>query len=820
MVKMAHATLPKLICKPTNTSNMCPTNITATTALSDVLNSEPVKRLLNQPNIIIKTIPLDTKSASVSKSVVARKTNKTKSGVKESKQSKLNTLPSEIDKEENKEDENLLPSKTKGKSEITLVPIKREKKSCGHYEPCEHIVCDVTVHQYVDREGASPMLAINIEEDEINAPVSKHCKNEQCDALSIDHDCCRRAMVRLYRCNQSKACDICGIELQTRRCRIYHRHCTRKNEYRHNKTDSTEILKIRMREREMQLTETSMMNKKYYIDPARAMETLKKNEELIIIPQSVPAPQPPVYVTTPSATEPASNVINIFGKLFSSIPIVLPQQSLVLDKTQNPNKNGITRPLQVTLPNTFNTSFIPTTNAVPLPQNQYFTFTTQNNSQPITLQDLLFTQPPVMNTPIQPNVTPIRVVPITNLITQPSLLHQTQGIPRYCIMADTSLSVPLTLANPQSIQQSTVPLTVTNPVSVPQAIAPLTITNPVSVQQSTAPLTITNPVSVPRAIAPLTITNPVSVQKSTAPLTITNPVSVQQSTAPLTITNPVSVQQLAAPLTITNPVSVPQSTAPLTTKDPVSVQQSIKPLIGANPQPAQRSIIPVTVASPQPIQRPTLVPKGDPPNDSKETLLRKKKQITRKKRRLKKKEFKCDYCHKSFSTDWYFKMHVAMHTGESRHSCEVCKEPYTNKYDLKKHMLLKHKGETIQNNYGKRKKQYTVHSFRCLDCPMQYTSMQDLKYHRQRIHGRVQCTLCHAEVPQDELIKHFVSIHRQTKRSANMKQAIVENGNVSDETYKANISSNIVKTETNNINSQNFEEIKIELNDEEYDIPM
>ncbi|KZC15017.1 Asparagine-rich zinc finger protein AZF1 [Dufourea novaeangliae] len=673
---MAHATLPKLICKPTNTSNMCPTNITATTALSDVLNSEPVKRLLNQPNIIIKTIPLDTKSASVSKSVVARKTNKTKSGVKESKQSKLNTLPSEIDKEENKEDENLLPSKTKGKSEITLVPIKREKKSCGHYEPCEHIVCDVTVHQYVDREGASPMLAINIEEDEINAPVSKHCKNEQCDALSIDHDCCRRAMVRLYRCNQSKACDICGIELQTRRCRIYHRHCTRKNEYRHNKTDSTEILKIRMREREMQLTETSMMNKKYYIDPARAMETLKKNEELIIIPQSVPAPQPPVYVTTPSATEPASNVINIFGKLFSSIPIVLPQQSLVLDKTQNPNKNGITRPLQVTLPNTFNTSFIPTTNAVPLPQNQYFTFTTQNNSQPITLQDLLFTQPPVMNTPIQPNVTPIRVVPITNLITQPSLLHQTQGIPRYCIMADTSLSVPLTLANPQSIQH------------------------------------------------------------------------------------------------------------------------------------------------PQPIQRPTLVPKGDPPNDSKETLLRKKKQITRKKRRLKKKEFKCDYCHKSFSTDWYFKMHVAMHTGESRHSCEVCKEPYTNKYDLKKHMLLKHKGETIQNNYGKRKKQYTVHSFRCLDCPMQYTSMQDLKYHRQRIHGRVQCTLCHAEVPQDELIKHFVSIHRQTKRSANMKQAIVENGNVSDETYKANISSNIVKTETNNINSQNFEEIKIELNDEEYDIPM
>lgn len=36
MVKMAHAPLPKLMCKPLNTSSMCPTDFATSTALSDV----------------------------------------------------------------------------------------------------------------------------------------------------------------------------------------------------------------------------------------------------------------------------------------------------------------------------------------------------------------------------------------------------------------------------------------------------------------------------------------------------------------------------------------------------------------------------------------------------------------------------------------------------------------------------------------------------------------------------------------------------------------------------------------------------------------
>ncbi|XP_033344694.1 uncharacterized protein LOC117230896 [Bombus vosnesenskii] len=578
---MAHASLPKLICTPINTSRMCPSDFTAT--LSDVLQSDPVKRLLNQPNIIVKRIPSKINATSVSNdNVLTNKIHNVDSNVNRTKQSELSVIPLQTNQEENIEDKNFLPSKKHGKSEITLVPVTRERKPCGHCEPCENITCDVVVQQYVDRDGSSPMLAINIEESEIDAPVSRHCENKMCDALSIDHDRCRRAIIRLNRCNQSIACDICGIMLQTQRSRIYHKNCIRKNEYRHNETSSAKILKERMREREIQIIEASKMKRNDYTDPitgySLAMETLKNNKELIIIPKSVPLqqqqpppsqppppsplppppPPPPPPLPPPTTTTTAitinsmstkqstsqiNNVNNVFGKLLSSIPIVLPQQSIILGKTQCSNENSISNPIQLAVSEALTRSFITTTSTIPLPQSHYITFTTQANTHPIPINELLLPHSQIVTTPIQPKplLTPIRVVPITNLITEPSLLHQTQGIPKFCIMPD--------------------------------------------------------------------------------------------DTAPS--------------LTITNS---------------------------------------------QPIQHLALVPKVELSTNSK-TASRKKKKIVKKKR--KKKVFKCDYCLKNFSTDWYFKMHVAMHTGENRFTCKICKQLFSNRYDMKKHISNDHKSESI-----------------------------------------------------------------------------------------------------------------------------
>ncbi|CAL7938206.1 unnamed protein product [Xylocopa violacea] len=559
VVKMSHASLPKIICQPTKTTTkMCSSNFTTT--LSDVLQSDPVKRLFNQPNIVIKTIPVRTDAASASNNAFANRMNNVDSNLNRSKQPELSVIPIQIKQEENTEDDTLLPSKKQGKSEITLVPIKREKKPCGHYEPCENITCEVAVQQYVDREGSSPMLAINIEESEINAPVLKHCTNEMCDALSIDHNRCRRAMIRLNRYDQSEACDICGIALKTRRSRISHKKCTRRNDYRHNETSSSQILKERMREREVQILEASKIRRNDYMDPITgnnlAMEALKNNEELIIIPKSVPLqqqqqhPLPPAITiscaSTAQSTQPEINhVYNVFGKILPSIPLVLPQQSIVVGKTQCSNENSATTPIQITLPNTMTKSLI-TTSTVPLPQNQYVTFTAQTNTQSIQLNNLLLPQSQIVTTPIQPKplLTSIRVVPITNLITQPSLLHQTQGIPKFCLVPDNTAQ-PLTITNAQSVQQ------------------------------------------------------------------------------------------------------------------------------------------------------PALVPKVEIPKDAKSASQEEKKPTMREKRRLKKKkEFKCDYCLKSFSTNWYFKMHVAMHTGEKRFTCRLCNLSFGNRYDMKRHMSHDHESVT------------------------------------------------------------------------------------------------------------------------------
>ncbi|XP_076295148.1 uncharacterized protein LOC143216193 [Lasioglossum baleicum] len=745
---MAQTTLPNLASKPLTTSAMCPTDFSASTSLSDVLKSEPVKRLLNQPNIIFKAIPLN--ATPVNHNKVTNKMNNIHLDVKESK-TKLNTtiLP---DEEWNEEDKNLLPSKKKGKSEIMLVPIKSEMKPCGHYEPCENIVCDVAVQQYVDREGSSPLISTNIEEDEITAPVAKHCKNEKCDALSIDHDRCRRAVVRLYRCNRSKACDICGTELQTRRCRIHHKNCTRKNEYRHNESNGAEILKVRMREREIQMMEASKLSRKDYSDPAAVMQTLTKNEELIVISKSVPVqqsqPQPQPQLQPQS--QPQTNTINsIFGRLLPNLPnLVLSSENVVLGKSQCSNKNGITAPIQVATPDAINSRFIAATNSVPLAHNQYVTFTTQHGTQPLTLNDILFTQSHVMSTPIQPKpmLTPIRVVPITNLITQPSLLHQTQGVPRYCIMADPSISMPLSLGNPQAMQLGSMSLTVTNQQSIQQKTVPLTLANALQIQPSVVP----------------------------------QPSTVSQSSTVL------------QPSTVPQPSVVPQSSA--------VPQQSIT------------------------VPKPSLIPRKISKIEIPRYYSRRKKRTSspRMKPRLKKKEFKCEYCLKRFSTDWYFKLHVAKHNGESPYFCKICKESFPNYVELRTHRVLNHKKVmSPQDQSFLKRKQIMQQSFQCLDCPANCPTMKDLKYHRQLRHGKVACTLCHAEVRQEELVKHFATVHNRTEKTVNKIDTSIENGNVSAETFDVedvteigtNSSQEKVKTKNKgkmNGHNSNFDEITID----------
>ncbi|XP_020284382.1 uncharacterized protein LOC109855026 [Pseudomyrmex gracilis] len=259
---------------------------TTKNSLSDV-QSASVKRLFNQPNLIVKTIPANSVNKSIN-NVIGNKTNATRTSNNKSKLPELSivSVRSEQSALDEQEDIHLLPSKIENKkSEIILVPIKRERKLCGHYEDCENIICDVTIQQYVENGRVSPILAINIEENEINAPLGKHCENEKCDALNIDHNRCRRAAIILNRCDKISECDICGVQLQGWKSRFYHKNCKRKNEYRHNNINKMDLQRERMRERELQILEHAKFRKTDYSNPEKAMEVLQNNEELIIIPK-------------------------------------------------------------------------------------------------------------------------------------------------------------------------------------------------------------------------------------------------------------------------------------------------------------------------------------------------------------------------------------------------------------------------------------------------------------------------------------------------------------------------------------------------------
>ncbi|KYM88913.1 hypothetical protein ALC53_02679 [Atta colombica] len=473
MVKLAYSPLSKFASTDIM-SNVCPNNMIKPT-LSEVLQSDSVKRLFNQPDLIIKTIPL---SSLESGNAFWYKRNGINSTSNHTTASEISIFPvGTIDEE--KEDANLLPSKIKHKkSEIALLPIK--KKSCGHYQPCENIICDVTVQQYVDKDCVSPMLALSIEENEINAPVEKHCRNKYCDALSIDHNRCRRALIKLYKCDSSHTCDICGRTFKKWISRIHHRNCKRKKVYIHNDVDRLHLLKERMRIRELQILEIAKMKKRDYSDPNKVMETLWKNEELIIIPQKAPS-QPSVSMTLVSNTQltstNAQSIINnsqitksanTFGSasvtVSSQNTIIFPNNTLCSES--NVKSIAIT---QISAPNVITTSA--STSIVPPNKSCIQLAVSPQTTTVQPINNLSVSPSHIVNTTaIQPKtfLTPIRVVPIANLISPPSLLHRTQGIPKFCIVAEKT--APVTTSNSTSVQPTVAAVVSTTTVNAPKSL--------------------------------------------------------------------------------------------------------------------------------------------------------------------------------------------------------------------------------------------------------------------------------------------------------------------------------------------------------------
>lgn len=625
-------------------------------------------------------------------------------------------LPIRITDEE-KEDVNLLPSKTEHKkSEIAMLPIK--KKSCGHYEPCENIVCDITLQQYVDKDGVSPMLALNIEEDEINAPVEKHCSNKYCDALSIDHNRCRRALIKLHRCDKSHICDICGITLKEWISRIYHRNCTRKKEYVHNNVDRLHLLKERMRMRELQILEIAKMKKHDYSDPARAIETLRKNEELIIIPQTVSSQRPFVTITSvPNTQLTNTNLINAqsiknnsqITNTFGSVPLAISSQNIAISGNMPHLESNIKSINQVRFPNLQQNSYmmstsVPTPSRAPAPiQVQLQAPVSDSDSVSTSTSTPTSTSVPTLTLTLAPtSISGAAPAPLSTSVPALALTLQQNSY-----LMSTSVPTPTRAPAPIQVQlqapvSDSVPTSTPTPTSTPVPTLTLALA-PTSVSSSTSAPVVASvpalvPVSAPISAPTLTTsarTSVASPHKQYIRLAVSPQTTTVQPTnnwvvspSDILMTTPIQPKTFLAPIRvvpITNLISPPsllhrKQGIP---KFCIVAENVVKP-VAIQPNPS----------SIQPVDTATDTATGQV-NDSKLRIhnpIPKGRTKTPKLMKAK-KNFFCVYCSKNITTDWYFKMHIAKHKGEKLFFCSFCDESFSNNYDMKKHITNQHTGQ-------------------------------------------------------------------------------------------------------------------------------
>ncbi|KAL0129835.1 hypothetical protein PUN28_001826 [Cardiocondyla obscurior] len=662
---MAYASLSQLSSTGTmSTTGTCPNDEIKPT-LSEVLQSDSVKRLFSRSNLIIKTIALKQSTESNKVTSWCKK-----NGVNITPNTRPSDLPIVSTKtiDEEKEEAIFLPSKVKHKkSEIALIPI--EKKSCGHYEQCENIVCDVILQQFVDEDGISPILSSNIDEDEINAPVGKHCENKNCDTLSIDHDRCRRGLIKLYRCDKSLICDICGIAFKEHISRIYHSNCERKNEYIHNNVDRMQLQKKRMRMRELQILEIAKMKKHNYSDPAKAIEILRKNEELIIIPQTVSSQQPIVTATSVSSTQPTNlNPINVqdikinsqitkVTNIFGSVPFTVSSQSTVIS-TNTCSESKIKSVNQIRFSN-LNQDFqlkstsIPTT-ALVQAQTQVST-TSTSVSAPVPVLTPVSSSVPTLTLALAPAPTPIPApVPTLSLTLAPA-------------PTATSASTSTTI----SVSTSVPTLTLTLPPTSALASVTTSTSAPTSVTTST-PTVSSHKQYIRLAIAPQSA----NVQSIPVNNWIISPSHIlATSLQPKGFLTPIRV----IPITnLTNSPPILPRTQQDIPKFCIVPGNLIKPIITPKPSSIQPANPVVDTTSVQ-------VNTSNLWTDKPMLTKRKTPKVIKTK-----KNFFCNYCSKNITTDWYFKMHIAKHKGEKLFFCTFCDESFSNNYDMRKHVTNQH----------------------------------------------------------------------------------------------------------------------------------
>ncbi|XP_044013062.1 homeobox protein 13-like [Aphidius gifuensis] len=787
-MEIAYAPLPKLV--PIGSPRVIATQefLSDKTSFAEVLQSDPVKRLLKKPNILLRAIcktPAETvnnnnnnnsnnyiNNDSSCTSVTSNVTSASKSIQKTNDLS----IPTK--------GEYLLPSKNNGKSEIILERVDNSKKNCGHIENCEYIMCDVNVEQYVDENEVSPIVAINIDETEINAPVSKHCENNNCDALNIDHNLCRRIIIPLYPCDKINKCDICDVLFKTRKSRLIHKNCIKKNIYQHNKVDVDKLLRQRMRERELQINELLKIKRSENIHDRYTEENiiqrLKKNRELDVIPKHKIPPEPIITITPLSKLvkklqqeqkqeqQQQQQPIFDLGRISSiqtssNLPSTVTNNSHNNNSNYNNNNNSIdsnkielklSKNSSLILPKSAATQFLNNSDNLSLlsqkqnninlcmnngsinQHDKHHEYTNKNTIPqatvyPISIADWvkaqqeqheqqqlqeqlqqqqqqhlqqlqkqlhlqqqqqqqqkqLHLQQQQQQQQQQNNINnisnnnnnnvdtlrlqnnsvfmPVRIVPIANLKSEPSLLHHQLGIPKYCLVADTVLPTDIKGQLKQILPAPTIKI----------APKPKPTTSFIQLQ----PIQSIQPVQPIQPIQPV-LPNSMPINTAINELLKINNNNEQQDNNNIKIDKVTSFNLRRTRRNRNRAIRRRKAAAEKAEQARLNkINNGDNNNINNGDNNINKTNIPLK-----------LTPK----------VLRGPRGTYTKRQKGETKNFQCEFCHKRFYTDWYFKTHLARHTGELSEKCNYCDSGFTNTYDLRRHMSIDHKEHVEATSIG------------------------------------------------------------------------------------------------------------------------